>query len=703
MSDISTQLLKKSIEASEETQKIKLTEQRLQQLKTIMEAIATDDNTPPKMKSHLMTEKTLEDIKQEIIDTYELVETILPGGCVRDGMDLPTTSDQIAASQELLWAASKNDLNHMHTLLSQPNINLNVQGSFGETPLHIAVILEHHDVAKLLIEHGADISIMAYGETDDEIDGYSPLEMALAANQDEIVQLMLHEGNMDNYDSEELFFVTAAYELLTPFMDLIEAKAYQDISKTYLQHLTLLKLLDVSELLAHEADDVDIAQLQDAAAILCELAKLTGTAFGSHLWPDGQIEPLGAWIETYGDIIEDPTIHSIAMDTASQLNQIDGNRQHFLNAKLLFHIIPVEGEFTIKYDSLSAKPTTGFFEAEGLFHCYTVPVIEQGLQSYLDNPMFTLTSQQQHAVEAAHDAFALSAQHAYAYGLQSTAQSFYENYQSNQTIVLPSGWPGHAMDVVIDKTTHLLAMSNNGWRYQGLESGSTLFKIHNPDAITPDLIHTILMSEDQADIELNLAVQLGLEKITELPEMNQIVGNCAWVSHESAVESLIYIDLIKQGLEDSQATTIAHDSYHDWSQFMGYSFVKWYFDGDVRIDDKGVEALIKAQASLLHTEDMTLFRQDPIGKILSKAYEDLSGHSVDLIDLSPQPDLLNLEDLFKDLKFLDLKQGNEALDQHLSMDNTNQAISEDHQAMDLSFIQTPSTPLENVHDSMEPF
>lgn len=102
-------------------------------------------------------------------------------------------------------------------LAKHPKTNLNAQNRLGETPLMLAAINNHVELAKVLIEHGADVNragwtplhyaaanghrdmIRLLLENDAYIDsessnGTTPLMMAASSNSPLAVKLLLEEG-----------------------------------------------------------------------------------------------------------------------------------------------------------------------------------------------------------------------------------------------------------------------------------------------------------------------------------------------------------------------------------------------------------------------------------------------------------------------------------------------------------------------------
>lgn len=90
------------------------------------------------------------------------------------------------ASQALLAATERGDLEQMQVLLKRANVNVrNVQ---GWTPLHIAAISGDITLVELLLRHGADIHAESYV-------GATALDHAMTSGQrQDLVQLLQARG-----------------------------------------------------------------------------------------------------------------------------------------------------------------------------------------------------------------------------------------------------------------------------------------------------------------------------------------------------------------------------------------------------------------------------------------------------------------------------------------------------------------------------
>lgn len=598
-------------------------------------------------------------------------------GGLKLAQDATAKADHYSSS-DLLWAASKNDTELLKNILTQYDVDINVRGKFGETPLHVAAIVGAWEAAEVLLQFGADTNLLAYKDYDHA--GFSALELAILEGNSNVVASFYLNGKADIYTEKELF----EYAIENNFAEVVEVMIDNGVHTLYneedLEDFAWGRLIELTDLSENIQNPSDYHTLEAMIATLMPLAGLAGTVVGADPYIDFEIPPMSVLLEIYAENLSDSYVHHLLMDTAQQLDAIDGNKAPFLMAKALFHIVPVEGLFKIDYSSSDGFNTKkSFIEGEGFYHMYTVPLIHAGVNEYI-NSGHILNASQAQAFDGALDSLSLSASLAGKNGLSDTSQTYHEAFNAGQSILLPSGWSGHAVDIVANKDLGVLIIANNGMRFDDLDSGVTIFSMNNADNLTPELIHDILVNEDQTNLELRLAAKLGLVELGSIVEPDQFTGNCAWQSQESALEGLLFLNLLEQGYSFDEAMDLAQGYYHDWDSFQTTAFVQGYFNDDPRIDEPSVAALIKTQAYLLGTDDLNVVKADPTGAILVDAFENMSPYSASVIKLDYDPYQIDIEDLKAQLAALDI-----------DFDSYIQTLEDN--GVDTSFIKMPAETL----------
>jgi len=106
----------------------------------------------------------------------------------------PTTAiaPETKSTNSVLQAAAAGDINQVKTLLSQ-GVDINVKDDGGLTPLHHAIKEGHMELARFLIDHGADL------EAKERKWDYTPLLYAVQFGNTEIVEVLVNKGVDVNY------------------------------------------------------------------------------------------------------------------------------------------------------------------------------------------------------------------------------------------------------------------------------------------------------------------------------------------------------------------------------------------------------------------------------------------------------------------------------------------------------------------------
>lgn len=91
------------------------------------------------------------------------------------------------SAEQIVEAAKNGDLSIIEMILAQDTSKLNTTDEDNYTPLHWACMRAHWDVAKYLIEKGADLNVVGG-------DGGTPINWAVHHDNVEIIKLMIENG-----------------------------------------------------------------------------------------------------------------------------------------------------------------------------------------------------------------------------------------------------------------------------------------------------------------------------------------------------------------------------------------------------------------------------------------------------------------------------------------------------------------------------
>ena len=90
----------------------------------------------------------------------------------------------------IILAIRINNLQLIKELMAKPELNVNVTGKKGKTPLHMVAANDSHQIAQALLQHGANVHLK-------DADGYTPLHSACYSGSINIVELIFKERPED--------------------------------------------------------------------------------------------------------------------------------------------------------------------------------------------------------------------------------------------------------------------------------------------------------------------------------------------------------------------------------------------------------------------------------------------------------------------------------------------------------------------------
>jgi hypothetical protein len=162
--------------------------------------------------------------------------------------------------------------------------------------------------------------------------------------------------------------------------------------------------------------------------------------------------------------------------------------------------------------------------------------------------------------------------------LHEVSEDLFQLYESGQTILLPCGWDGHAIDVILNKPLNLFIVANGGESYPGIDSGinayNHLFSINAED------IYHILTNHEKMEMEFKRFYDLGLIHNNEfsliLPD--QEFGNCAWYSQQLSERALLYLELRNMVSDPMVAARLSETWFEQLDDFHQTLVLKEYLE-----------------------------------------------------------------------------------------------------------------------------
>lgn len=142
--------------------------------------------------------------REEMFDEYKDLRLAAMQGnveeillCLECGASIK--SKDLSSGQTALHVASFGGQKGAVECLLKKGAEKNAQDFFGNTPLHLATIYEHVEVADMLASHGADLNVRNFKKpTVDLYQQNTPLHLAVLKQNEKLVEVLLHHGAQPN-------------------------------------------------------------------------------------------------------------------------------------------------------------------------------------------------------------------------------------------------------------------------------------------------------------------------------------------------------------------------------------------------------------------------------------------------------------------------------------------------------------------------
>lgn len=457
-------------------------------------------------------------------------------------------------------AAAMGDITTIQELL-KTGFLIEQRDELNLTPLQVAAVSGQAEVVSFLIAKGADVFAL---------EGYkfnlNALDLAVMESRAAVVEVLITQGHvLDKLNVVEMAYLyNVAFGMVWALALNCDNTKLSNQFNAALQ--TFVAIVNTREL----------ALLEFPSSENRKNSEVTGM-------------PATILMEVVASQVASKDRYDMIISELNKINARDGAYQTYLDAKSVFHVLPVHGNYTLMYHKPDNSVYWSKITAEGHWGSFTTLMALNIIEEYIQNQ---LQANEHSTVRAAFASLAVIYAHASLYskesGIFANSQDAYNLYSQGQTLLLPTGWDGHFVNIILDPIHDYFIVANCGMRFHTLSSGANIYKIHNPHNVTSELIYSILNNTKQIDLELAFKYQLALDKVEGLWQPDQTYGNCAWQSHEPAVEALLYIDFLNQGYQNQTAKVLAHENYLTWDAYQTLVHLKNYFHHDPGL---GIEAL----------------------------------------------------------------------------------------------------------------
>ena len=429
---------------------------------------------------------------------------------------------------------------------------------FGSTPLHMAAMYGHKDVVEYLISKGANVNAKTYEYAKNLY--YTPLELAVKYAPDTAtLSLLLQKGAIVVYWDDPLFMLIDALDVA------YEKKDYQKFD------LALSKL--------------EVLGQGNKSALWCFLG--------------GEDLPVAVLLQNFATELNDLQFYNRMMDCVNKLYAVDSQEiaHHYVVAKNLLHAFPSENNYKYKIGAYSAV-----ISAEGHFAVFTSALAAKTLQGYcqnisgvwdaqgfkqikakypqtkesLLNDVGYFSEQKQAIFSQVEKTFALGAEAKQNAGQFAFSEALFKAYNEGKTILLPCGWDGHAIDIILNKDLNLFIVANAGDSFPSLPSGINAY--NHKFALSANDIYQILNNHQKMEMEFKRFYDLGLYRnedySLELPE--QAFGNCAWFSQQVSEQALLFLEVSAVVKDHNLAITLSQQWFAQLDEYQKTSILKEY-------------------------------------------------------------------------------------------------------------------------------
>ncbi len=192
--------------------------------------------------------------------------------------------------------------------------------------------------------------------------------------------------------------------------------------------------------------------------------------------------------------------------------------------------------------------------------------------------------------------------------IESNAKLCMEEYRRGEPVVLPTGWRGHAINVVIQGD--YIVITNRGDRLHS-DSNTRVFKIPDRTRVDETLVKRIIDTtqggekERKAFFSDGIVDELGLELFDEIPVGSQKVGNCTYANNKGAYRALLYLRYLNNAQdpdpEEAKVEAIKQ-SYAEYKKWSLFDRVQGLYEFREMVEGVGVNAFERESLQHMYAE-----------------------------------------------------------------------------------------------------
>ncbi len=145
------------------------------------------------------------------------------------------------------------------------------------------------------------------------------------------------------------------------------------------------------------------------------------------------------------------------------------------------------------------------------------------------------------------------------------ASAYMNKIERAEVVLIPSGWERHTIAFVIHD--NMLYRCNRGHLSDDIH-GVEEFVITKPHNLNVQIIEHMLNAQGTSQyLQEDIINILGLQKVGDIENPPQLVGNCVWTSLEAGLEAALVANFVDEGLNRPLAHELAKQSFLVWENF----------------------------------------------------------------------------------------------------------------------------------------
>ncbi len=306
-------------------------------------------------------------------------------------------------------------------------------------------------------------------------------------------------------------------------------------------------------------------------------------------------------------------------ELATFVSTIDSSEAIFTNAKNLLHMFPTGKIYPLKV----SDSETILFQSESSFGLITTELVKKSLTAFSDKLGCEQIDTLKSAVfDSLKSIYSNAVDFSEKRLLEETAEKSVKLFQDDKTVLLPTGWEGHLIDIAVSKPQSLFLFANSGEQDDTAFSGDTFRSLEDPAKIEADFFYDVLANSNNQFLSNGLLSKYSIsEAIDWIDRDSQKFNNCALETHRDAVEGLIFIELQNHHIDSLQSKALAKTYYQEWDRFLGDYIIDTYMSHKPGLP---AQALIDIYKELLKDpmDETKQHYTQKIEELLSSQYQD---------------------------------------------------------------------------------